>query len=285
MNKIKWLIIISLIAFFGIQACDDGTIEIEDYQSEVVVDGWIEPNKNCEVLLTLSAPYFSTIDSSNLGDYALTRAKVTLIGEDDQEILTLKPNTNYFPPYIYKSTRMKGEAGKNYDIVVEYGGQKITATTTIPLPIELDSTWFALEQEKDSLGLIWVKFTDNGEVKNYYRTLTQVMGEDKKFIATYFPNFNDEFFNGKPVEASLLRGNNSNTNKKDSIYFTKGDTIMLKFCTIDKNSFDFWISFQKEIANAGNPFASTNARVKSNVNNGLGIWCGYGASYYQIIAQ
>jgi hypothetical protein len=276
------LILIVMLPFAG---CVETDFEFDNYQSEIVVDGWIEPAKYAQVFLTLSVPYFSEVDSVSLRNYALTKAKVTLISDTETEILTLKPNQNYFPPYYYTSTQIKGEVGKSYQLRVEYGGKTATATTSIPEPVQLDSTWFALEPGKDSLGFIYLKFTDNPTRNDYYRTLTQIKNTDAKYIANYLPNFNDQYFNGQLVEVALYKGNKTSTDKTDEIYYTLGDTIFLKFCTVDKQAYDFWYSFQKESLSAGNPFASTNARVASNITNGLGVWCGYGASYYQIIAR
>ena len=265
--------------------CVEPNFEVENYESEIVVDGWIEQGKFCQVLLTLSAPYFSVIDSISLRNYALTKAKVTLSDGEKSEILTLKPNSDYFPPYLYISTEMKGEVGKTYKLTVEYIGVTAYATTTIPNLVKLDSVWFALDTDKDSLGFIWVKFTDNVVTKDYYRTLTKIEHVDTRYIPNYISNFNDEYFNGQKIEVSLYKGNKSSIDKKDEFWYSLGDTISLKFCTIDKPSYDFWFSFQNEIMSTGNPFASTNARVKSNVTNGLGVWCGYGSTYYQIIAK
>ncbi|MFA6403941.1 MAG: DUF4249 domain-containing protein [Salinivirgaceae bacterium] len=285
MKHVQLLFLLLLAGLGFYQSCDEPNFEMEDYQSKIVIDGWIEQGKFPQVLLTLSAPYFSDIDSASLRDYALTRAKATISNGEVSEVLTLKPNNVYFPPYLYIGTSIKGEVGKTYTLTVEYAGIKAMAITTIPVPVTLDSVWFALEPNQDSLGLLWLKFTDPVEAKNYYRTLTQVKNKDTKYIPTYFPNFNDEYFNGQEISVSLYKGNKISTNKEDELYYTLGDTIMLKATSIDKNSFEFWKTFQKEIINTGNPFASNNARVKSNVTNGLGIWCGYGSTYYQVIAR
>ncbi len=266
-------------------SCVDTNIEVVDYDSEIVVDGWIEQGKSAYVILSLSAPYFSDIDSTNLLEYSLTRAKVTLSDGEDEEILTLKPNDAYFPPYMYYSTRMKGELNKTYTLTVDYRGEQTIAKTTIPNPIILDSVWFALDDNKDSLGFLWIKYTDNVNSKDYYRSLTKVKNKEQRYIPNYIPNFNDEYFNGQDVEIALYKGNKSSIDKSDEFRYLLGDTILLKFSTIDKQSFDFWSSFQKEIMNVGNPFASSNARVASNVTNGLGVWCGYGSKYYEIVAK
>lgn len=266
-------------------SCTENEFALPYYESEIVIDGWMEQGQPAKVLLTLSTPYFSEIDSTNIKDFVLTRAKVTVSDGTTKEILTLKKNDNYFPPYYYEGNTLKGIAGQKYQIKVEYGGVTSRAETTIPNPVKLDKVWFELEANNDSLGFLWIDFVDDINTQDYYRSLTKVIGEDKRYIATYFANFKDEYFNGEKITVSLYKGNKNSIDRKDEIHFRLGDTINLKFCTVDEQSFHFWNSFQKEIFNTGNPFASTNARVKSNVTNGLGVWCGYGAIYYQIIAK
>lgn len=76
-------------------------LEIPYHESVVVVEGWIEQNSYPQVMLSLSIPYFGSIDSNSLLDYALTVARVTISTDNDSEILTLRPNADYFPPYVY----------------------------------------------------------------------------------------------------------------------------------------------------------------------------------------
>ena len=52
-----------------------------------------------------------------------------------------------------------------------------------------------------------------------------------------------------------------------------------------KEHFEFWDSLQAEIITSANPFAASNARVKSNLSEGLGVWGGYGVTFYTVIAH
>ena len=138
-------------------SCDDFEIDLPDYESKIVVDGWIEQDQYPEVLLSLSAAYFSEIDSVSLRELVVTRAKVTVSCDGIEDILTLKPNSEYFPPYVYQGTIIKGEAGKTYELEVVYSENVLTASTTIPKVTYLDSVWFELDQDKDSLGFLWAQ--------------------------------------------------------------------------------------------------------------------------------
>lgn len=282
-NSCKLISFLMLVV--GLYSCNESTLSLNEYTSEIVIDGSIEPGKHAQVLLTKSAPYFGETDSVSLRNYVLTSAKVTLSSFDDEEVLTLKPNNRYFPPYVYVSTRMVGEIGKEYSLTVEYGGSKAYATTTIPEPVFLDEIEFRLENQQDSLGSVSIKFIDNRLSKDYYFTMSQVIHKDIRFKPTLFPEFSDEYFNGEEIELTLLKGADDPAWINDEVYYKTGDTILVKFCTIDKASYDFWNSFLKEIKNTSNPFSSTNSRVKSNVTNGLGVWCGFGSTYYQVIAR
>jgi hypothetical protein len=96
----------------------------------------------------------------------------------------------------------------------------------------------------------------------------------------------DILFSGEKFGFSLSRGPETFLTSSGNRYFEVGDTVSIKFCTIDKAHFDFWNSFQDETFNSANPFASATQQIQSNIQgNGLGIWGGYGATYYTLIIQ
>ena len=53
---------------------------------------------------------------------------------------------------------------------------------------------------------------------------------------------------------------------------------------MDVFSYKFWRSVENQAGNVGNPFAAP-APVASNVNGGLGVFCGYNASYDTIYGK
>lgn len=257
-------------------------LNLPDEPSKLVVEGWIENGKNAEVLLSHTAPYFSAIDSNSLQDFAETHAKVTLISNTENEILTLKPNQAYFPPLVYRSVEMKGETGGTYLLEVILAGDTVTATTTIPEPVSLDTVWFAVDPGLDSKGRIWIRFTDDGHKENYYRVLYKRKGKDSQFISAHISTFSDALFNGETVELGFLRGITSMIALENENYFESGDTVSLKFCTIDKVQFEFWKVYQNEVLSSANPLSTSNNQLRTNIKGGLGIWSGYGATYYVI---
>ena len=282
-ERFKNLSLFALFSLATICCNDDLNLDIPEPDDTIVIDGWIESGQFAKVLLTRNSPYFSTIDSASIRALVLTWAKVTLTDSagEKSEILTLRRNDDYFPPYIFEGNEITGDTGKIYKITAEYGGKTAWAYTTIPPEVKLDTIYFKLEPNNDSLGSINIEFTDPPEIKNYYRILTKLIGKDHRYNSLMVMSIDDIFFSGKKAELSLSRGPESFFLSEGNKYYKLGDSVSIKFCTIDKAHFDFWNSFQDEYLNARNPFASSLSKIKSNVQgDGLGIWGGYGASYY-----
>ncbi len=277
-----------LIVASTAQFCEkELSIELPQPESKIVVEGWIEDGGYPNVILTRSAPYFSSIDSGSLRDYVVTKAKVTIVTGDQYEVLTLKPNDAYFPPYVYFGSELRGEVQGTYHLKVEFedSDNNVYASTSIPELTEPDSVWFQLEPGSDSLGRIWIKLSDNPGENNYYRLLTRRKGKDKRYVASFKSAFSDKLFNGETIVQGFNRGLSDLLDFTRDNLFRLGDTISVKFCSLDKEHYEFWNTYQNEILLSANPFSASNARVRSNIQNGLGIWGGYAASYHTVIAK
>ena len=59
------------------------------------------------------------------------------------------------------------------------------------------------------------------------------------------------------------------------------DVALIKFCQVDEASMKFWRGVVRNVTSGGNPFAEP-MNLTSNVNGALGIWSGYGATYYKV---
>jgi hypothetical protein len=284
---INRLVTLSLVAGLSLTTicCNDDLISnLPEPDDKIVIDGWIESGQYAKVLLTKNSPYFSSIDSASIRSLVLTNAKVSITDGEQSEILILKRNDNYFPPFLFEGNEIIGETGKTYSITAEYGGKTASAFTTIPPKVPLDTIYFRLEPDSDSLGSIYIEFTDPPETKNYYRILTKRFGKDVRYYSTMIMAIDDNFFSGEKVGFSISKGPESILSSYANEYFKSGDTVSIKFCTIDKAHYEFWNSFQGEAFNSSNPFASSLSIIQSNVQgDGLGIWGGYGVSYYTLI--
>jgi hypothetical protein len=280
--------IIGVIIFALLTRCStEPEFKLTEYESKLVIDGWIEQGEFPRVILSNSASYFSIVDSTVIRNLVETKAKVTVSNGVQEEVLTLKRDNKYFPPYVYQGTELRGEVGMTYTLTVELRGEKHTAVTTIPQPPAFNELWFQTIEGKDSLGYIYGRLTDDPAIENYYRTFTQRKNRDQRYVPVYLSTVGDQSFNGKPFIFSLLRGPDSFTNVIDDLYFKKGDTVNIKFCSIDRGHFDFWRTLERELYVVGNPFASSGNEILSNIDNGtaLGVWGGYGVTYYTFVVK
>jgi hypothetical protein len=294
-KKICVILFLTCVIF---QSCEKNiTVEVPHAESEVVVEGYIETGKAPFVILSNSLPFFGTISTSVLDNlqYTITGATVTV--DNGTVIDTLEQLPGYG---VYFSQDMVGEAGKSYSLKIKTGEKIITATTYIPPSIHLDSVWFKVDGNRDSLGYAWAHLTDPDTLGNYYRWFAQRINhytygdlagkmKDTLFIAPRGSVFEDKFINGRSFDFAYNRGVYPNSDKDDDEndergFFKRGDTIIVKFCTIDRAHFEFWRTEETQVGNNGNPFGSP-APVTSNINGGLGIWGGYNVTYDTIIAH
>nr|MDA3821959.1 DUF4249 family protein [Bacteroidales bacterium] len=212
--------------------------------------------------------------------------KVTLNDGDNSEVLILRKDSRYFPPYYYAGNTIIGETGKTYTLTAEYGGKSIIAHTSIPEAVGIDTSYFELINGDDSLGNVVIQFTDPPDKKNYYRIFTNRLGSDNRFISSLVIAIDYHFLSGKKISFELYRAPESFLSAEGNDFFSMGDTIVMKLCTMDEETFKFWNTYQDEVINATNPFASSMIDLESNIEgDGLGVWGGYGVGLDTIVAK
>lgn len=286
MSRIHKIVVGLLLALVA-SCTPEPEFDLSPYEPKLVIDGWIEENDFPRVIVSRSSSYFDEIDSTSVRNLVVTTAKVTVSDGINSEVLTLKKDENHFPPYVYTATKLKGVTGGTYTLTVESRGEKYTATTTIPPSASFEDLWYENIPEVDSLGYIYGRITDDPAVENFYRVFTKRQHKDQRYIPVYLSAVGDQSFNGKSFTFSLLRGPDNFAEVIDDLYFSKGDTVRIKFCTMDKAHFDFWRTLEREIYLVGNPFSSSGNDVLSNIDGkkALGVWGGYGVKYYDLIAR
>lgn len=275
------------------------TVEVPKADTQIVVEGYIETGTYPYVILSKTLPFFGSINTSttSLLENTITGALVTINNGTMIDTLNQLAGTDFG---IYSTVRMMGEVGKTYELTIQVNGKTLRATTTIPNAVKLDSVWWKVDGQKDSLGFAWGHLTDPDTLGNCYRWFAQRINhytygddigkiKDSTFIAPQGSANEDKFYNGRSFDFNAFRGQFQNSQKEDDqnderIYFKRGDTIVVKFCSIDRAHFEFWRTEETQVGNNGNPFGSP-APITSNIEGGLGIWGGYSPSYDTIIAR
>lgn len=278
-------VLIYLMVLAAVAACSKDDHRSPQPIAQLVVEGWIEDGEFPVVLLTHSIPISSDPQlSSELGQYVIRWAKVTVSDGNESVVLTGKPDNGYFPPYIYTTGRLRGEAGKTYSLTVEYDNRRAQAVTTIPLSPAQCSLKVSECPAADTLYRITATFTDNPAEKNRYQFFTRTGTTVKQFQASYLGSIDDALLDGT-TEFPVYRGRQLNEGRGYTPYFSLNDTVSVKFAQVDGVSFRIWDSYTKMLSLSGNAFLSTSTDIESNIEGGYGYWCGYNSQTHNIIIR
>jgi Domain of unknown function (DUF4249) len=286
-----WLITLLLLT-----ACEKNIdFKLKDAENILVVDAEIENNQPPTVVLSKSTAFFSTINPSILSGTFVNNAVVTISNGTKTHQLKEYPINlgGGFTAFVYSNdvtnlaTSFNGEFNKKYTLTITADGKTYTSETTIPLLTKFpDSVKYknAPQNPDSNTRVLLAKVTDPVGLGNYIRYFTKKNSEP--FLPGFNSVFDDRIVDGTTYEIQVDPGVDRNTTiKRDSLYFKKNDTVTLKLCNIDKNTYTFWNTWEFAQQSIGNPFAQPN-KVVGNISNGaLGAFCGYAAWYKKLIIK
>jgi hypothetical protein len=290
----KYFLQCVFIAFVFISCEKAISLQPEIQQSLLVVDGQIENGQPPFIQLSNSINYFSTISRDVLANSFVRNAVVTIA--DGVRTHRLKEYATSigggFNIYYYSldtsqvTTAVFGRLGKKYTLQIQANGKQYTAETTIPLLAKTtDSLWWVkAPRNTDSTKVVMMaRVTDPPGYGNYARYFTRV--NKGNFLPGANSAFDDQVIDGKTYDVQVDQGTDRNKPPEDEDYgyFKRGDTITVRFCNIDKATYDFWRTIEFSYQSVGNPFSSP-VKVLGNISNGaLGAFSGYAAQYKTLI--
>jgi hypothetical protein len=277
--------ILGIIALFSVSSCQRDEYIIEEGESKIVVEGWIEEGDVARVLLTRSVPMTESVDSANFLRYAIRSATVIVSDGTDSDTLRLVSASQYLPPFLYAGEKITGKVGGNYQLTVKYLSRTLTAESTIPPSVPINKVRYTRQNPADTIGNLSIEFTAPAGQRNYYQVATLLEGYDEIFVPCLYGNLSDRNFISPDVSMQITRGITVFPRTNFEAHFNDGDHVYVRLRTMTKEGFDFWNLWQNEIVNAQNVIFPANTSLKGNINGGTGIWCGYGQSTVDIVAR
>ena len=281
------------LCFVLLSSCEKNlNFTLHETPNVLVVDAAIENNKPPVVVLSKSLGYFSQISPLELLNSFAHNADVYVSnGVSTQKLKEYHvDSTGGFQVYYYTidSTNLSagflGSYNQAYTLKIIYNGIEYNASTTIPLLAKkVDSMWWKPRPfETDTTKVtVMVKATDPPGLGNYIRYFTKT--NRGPFLPAENSVFDDQIIDGTTYEVPLDPGIDRNNRHDGDRVFHRGDTVTLKFCNIDRTTYQFWVSMEFAYQSIGNPFSSPN-RVLGNISNGaLGALCGYAVYYKTLI--
>jgi len=258
-------------------ACEE--TEVPQAPEQLVVEGWIDSGGFPVVKLTTTIAVSKQLQSTDsLERHLLRWAKVTVSDGQREVVLTGMPRNDFFPPYIYTTSDMRGEVGKTYTLRVDYMQFHAHATTTIPKPVPLTSIVAEPLPLYPSYYKLRADFNDDPTTTDYYKVFVSQDNEQSDYHSTHIGTFNDRFL---PTHASVIINNaRQNVVNPKGTFFKQDETVYIKFCHIDSTSYEFWKTMDDYQGEGRNPLFNSMQNIRSNIHGGLGYWCGYGVSYH-----
>lgn len=274
MRKLMFILMLIL----SLSGCDK---DFSNDEIKLVVDGYIDDGGNPVIFVTTTLPVRDgATGMKDIKDHLAIFGKITITVDGVTRVMTATPKSTLLPPYEYTHYSLTGEAGKTYTIDVTYYDLHATATTTIPQKTELDEIW--TEQITDSLYTIKTRFTDREGKGDHYKFFSYCEGETyTNYGSCMLGLIDDADLNDSVVEATVYRPVTMDT-RSYSPYFKKGETVYIKFCTLDEDSYEFWKDFETQRLGSRIALFPSSNNIHHNVEGGLGLWAGYGASFYTV---
>ncbi|MBA3827323.1 MAG: DUF4249 domain-containing protein [Taibaiella sp.] len=268
-------------------------IDLGPTSAGLVVEGQIEQDRRPSVVLTQTIGFFSNVDFSTIQSNFVHNAVITVSdGTTTIPLIEVAKDTgNNSKFYIYQpdtsiatSRNFIGVIGRDYTLSITSAGKTYTATARIPQPIHIDSLTTMVpptlpDRFPDAMN-VFIHFKDPDTLGNYARYFTKRNSEPYYSSGLY----SDLIRNGTVLNERIRPGYNTlRPDSSSSGIFFKGDTVTLKWASIDKGVYTFWNTFQFAEQAVGNPFA-TPINSQSNISNGaLGVWSAYGSTIITIV--
>lgn len=267
--------IFAILVLFTLGGCIKEQPSTKHYEQRMVVDGRIENGRAAVVTLSLNLGYKDEYDSEDFKNMVVRWAKVTVVDDEgNKEVLTGRSNKDYPTQYIYTGSNLKGKTGHSYKLIVEYSGRTWTSVTTIPPDISFED--ISITHYRDSLYSITAVIPPISTPCSIECALNGSSYYAPTLIGVY---------NASPTSRRItINRPLDNFNRNDYLtYFLSDNTVKLRLNSLGNFAYDYWSEWENNIINLENPIFPAINNMPTNISDdGLGIWAGYGVTYYNL---
>jgi hypothetical protein len=255
MKYIQWIFVV--LVFSNCDLTQEVDIDLPQYDSQPVVECYLEPGKPFRLLLTRSYGFFAPLGlDSNFIDETLLQGATVKINYNGQSVTLANQfafDPSPFKLYNYSSnTVVPNDDNMVYDLnIVLENGTTITGSTRMMPRVPIDSVVVEFNPANPEFARTLMYATDPDSLGNNYRrmlhkgpTLDSLAEQD--FMTT------DRFYTTRKIVFG--QGYDSEV----------GDTITNTLFHVRQEYYDYYESVQLAIVGSFNPFAQPSP-IKSNV--------------------
>lgn len=267
MHTLKYLLSLAALVFFA--ACNlekEVKIDLPLYNSQPVVECYLEPGKPFRLLLSRSYGFFDPLglDSTFIEKTLLSGATVTVAYNGQVDTLYNFLSADFSPLKIFNYTGLNtvpATPGIDYVLnIVLPDGKTITAQTVMLPVVPIDSVKVEWNPTRDTLARVLTYITDDMTRENFFRRMLNYGSLDS------VPE-QDFLANDRIATTNLIAFGTG-------YELVQGDTVINTIFHINKDYYDYIESVQLAVFGNLNPFAQPSP-IKSNVRgsaNPLGIF-------------
>lgn len=295
MKQSIYIVLISL--GFLLSSCDltqEVTIDLPDYESEIVVESYLQPGLPFSVLLTQSVSFFDELQliyvegatvTIAYGNQVDTLTELTIaLNTPGLELLLDTALLNDFQNFLGDGITIYGslapvpalyETPFTLKVTTE-DGEELSATTVIPSPITFEEPVIRFDDENER-ALLLTQFQDDGNRRNFYRRLLEkreeqiTENEDGTTDTTWVSDELQDFL----VDDEI---NNGDLQTFGTAFdFVRGDTVIQTIYSITQEYFDFVTTRDAALGASLSPFGQP-AQLRTNIQGGNGIFTGQSRS-------
>jgi hypothetical protein len=247
-------------------------LDLKTMAPKLVIEGSVSTQSSqCTVYLSRTTDYFTPLKSN-----PETGATV-VISDNLGHSQTLKETM----PGTYYCTRLKGNPGCTYTLLVDAGGNKYTANSVMQDSVSIDSLMQppgpdVYDYPNNLLNYsVLMSFLDPPSQGNYYGMRMYKNGRLVRDL-TRDPLISDRLSNGLYQNPTL-----------SDIALRPGDTVRVDLVALDKPGYDFYNTLQHAFhSGTGSPFSSPAENPISNISNGaIGYFGAYAVTSKMVVLR
>jgi hypothetical protein len=242
-----------LLFFFALFSCTKViNVNLNNANPNIVIEGIVSDAPGpYQVMLTQTVNFN---DANIFPPVTGATVKIT------DSVLGITDSLKELVPGTYTTQKLlQGITGHTYQLYVLSNGQEFTASSTMPMKVNLDSvTFYSTDIFGTKSTSAIANFQDPAGIANYYTFTEYVNGQaiDQTF------NFSDRLSDGKYIRRQLFN---------DSSYINPGDQVTIEMHCVDNPVWQYFNTLGQ--AKGNNSQSITPANPLSNIsNNALGYF-------------
>lgn len=250
-----------LLALLLFTACNDTEPLSEP---KLVIDGWIDSGGTPVVLLSSSA--VPTDRGGNVEDMMIRWGKVTISNGDTTVTMIGGPKHDLgFPFFRYYTTDFRGIPGQTYTIRADYGGQIVTATSTMPTAeVQIDR----LTLHDDALT---VEFYAPRQCPAHVITLVCTDESERYYLSPLSMTVCETPLEHISLPVFRPRALATDPEEYDE-HFHPGEKVSVMLAVVSEEAYNFWQTYDGLTSFGNSSFLGNLSSLPGNIAGGYGLW-------------